>query len=78
MLNPEFGWKGKVKNLEKYREDKYKNKEYNNKSSIKRPKSLKKTETSEFSEEFRYLSKKYDIPLDEVENFLGRKLDKDN
>ena len=78
MLNPEFGWKGKVKNLEKYREDKYKNREYQNKISLKERKTLEKTKISEFSEEFKYLSQKYDIPLDEIENFLGRKLDKGN
>ena len=78
MLNPEFGWKGKVKNLEKYREDKYKNEEYKDKISVKEPKSLEKIKISEFSEEFRYLSQKYDIPLDEIKDFLGRKLDKDN
>ena len=78
MLNPYFGWKGKVKNLEKYREDKYKNKEYKDKIPVEEPKTLKKNKISEFSEEFKYLSKKYDIPIDEIEDFLGRKLDKDN
>ena len=78
MLNPYFGWKGKVKNLEKYREEKYRNKDYSDKISIKKPKTLEKTRISEFSEEFKHLSQKYDIPLDEIENLLGKKLDKSN
>ena len=70
MLNPYFGWKGKVKNLEKYREDKYKNKECSDKISIKDSKLSKKKEIPEFSEEVRYLSKKYDIPLEKVQSLL--------
>ncbi len=73
MLNPEFGWKGKVKNLEKYREDKYKNKEYDDKISIKESKSLEKSKISEFSEEVKRLSKKYDIPLEKVRSLLEEK-----
>ena len=77
MLNPEFGWKGKVKNLEKYREDKYKNKEYKNKTSVKESRTSKKMKISEFSEEFKYLSQKYDIPISEIKSLLGKKLDED-
>ena len=70
MLNPYFGWKGKVKNLEKYREDKYKNKEYRDKIPVSKAKIPNKSEISEFSEEVRNLSKKYDIPVEKVENLL--------
>ncbi len=79
MLNPEFGWKGKVKNLEKYREDKYKNRKYTEQISKKGSKSLEKTKISEFSEEVKYLSREYDIPLEKVQSLLKAgilKLDK--
>ena len=76
MLNPYFGWKGKVKNLEKYREERYKKTESINKTDINPIKSENKSKISESSEEMKYLSKKYDIPLEEIKEFLTRKLDK--
>ena len=74
MLNPYFGWKGKVKNLEKYREDKYKDREYRDKISIKDSKLSEKTKIPEFSERVRQLSKKYDIPLEKVQSLLEEKI----
>ena len=70
MLNPYFGWKGKVKNLEKYREDKYKNKEYSEKILIEEPKPVEKSKISGFSEKVKEFSKKYDIPLEKAEQIL--------
>ncbi len=70
MLNPYFGWKGKVKNLEKYREDRYKNKECSQKISVEEPKNLETRKISEFSKEIQSFSKKYDIPLEKAEQIL--------
>ena len=55
MLNPDFGWKGKVKNLDKYREQKEKEriKNVRNKTNPKNTKLEK-------------LSKKYNIPINEL------------
>ena len=60
-LNPFFGWKGNPINLEKYREEKEKKrtKEFKNKSNGRRNQKI-----GEFS-------KKYNIPIDKVEEFLG-------
>ena len=69
-LNPYFGWKGKVRNLEKYREEKYKNKEYGNKMDINSDKRNKINKISEFSKEVQDFSKKYDIPLEKANQIL--------
>ena len=59
MLNPDFGWKGKVKSLEEYRQEKetQKNKQMNSINKIKDYK-------------IKELSKKYNIPIEELENCL--------
>lgn len=60
MLNPSYGWKGKVKNLEKYREEKEKEKieELKNKVDKQNDGMLK------------MFSEKYNISIDKVEKFL--------
>ena len=57
MLNPNFAWKGKVKNLEKYREEKEKEKieELKNKINKKRQKKLEE------------LSKKFSMSFEELQ-----------
>ena len=69
-LNPYFGWKGKVRNLEKYREEKFKNKETSDKISINKGKSSKKAKIPEFSQKVKSLSKEYDIPLEKIQDLL--------
>ena len=75
MLNPEFGWKGKVKNLEDYR----RKKEANNIRDIKNSQekvSLKVTnqvteKINEYSGEVNQLSQKFDIPSEKLEKLLS-------
>jgi len=59
-FNPNFGWKGKVKNLDEYREEKYK-------EEIDK---LKKQINKENNLVLKILSEKYDIPLDKIKKFL--------
>ncbi len=75
MLNPEFGWKGKVKNLEDYR----RKKEDNNIRNIE--KSKKKTyrkhsnqvteKIKKDSPEVNQLSQQFDIPTEKLEKLLS-------
>ena len=60
-LNPDFIWKGKVKNLEEYRQEKEREKieELRNKLNKQKDPTLK------------MLSEKYNIPLDKIEKFLA-------
>ncbi len=75
MLNPEFGWKGKVKNLEDYR----RKKEANNIRDIKNSQekvSQKVTnqvteKINEYSGEVNQLSQKFDIPSEKLEKLLS-------
>ncbi len=75
MLNPDFGWKGKVKNLDKYRRRKE-----------EREKSVKQQEREEIpptfpdemvekigkhSPEVNHLSKEFDIPREKLEKLLS-------
>ena len=75
MLNPDFGWKGKVKNLDKYRRRKE-----------EREKSIKQQEREEIpptfpdemvekirkhSPEVNHLSKEFDIPREKLEKLLS-------
>ena len=75
MLNPDFGWKGKVKNLDKYRRRKE-----------DREKSIKQQEREEIpptfpdemvekirkhSPEVNHLSKEFDIPREKLEKLLS-------
>ena len=61
MLNPYFGWKGKVKNLEKYREEK----------EQERIKNLKNKNDQKRKIKLKEFSNKYNIPINEVEKFLS-------
>ena len=61
MLNPDFGWKGKVKNLEEYREQKKQNK-------IRNP----KNQYEKRNTKLELLSKKYNIPIDEIKEFFDK------
>lgn len=60
MLNPTFGWKGKVKNLEKYREEK----------EQKRIKNLNNKIDKKRNEKLKALGEKYNIPIEEIEDCL--------
>ena len=78
MLNPEFGWKGKVKNLDDYR----KRREDEENSRQKRER-LKREEMSptlskqmvekikEYPPEVNQLSKQFDIPTEKLEKLLS-------
>jgi len=59
MLNPTFGWKGKVKNLEKYRQEKEKERTENLKNKNKNT-----------NNKIEILSKKYNIPIKELKECL--------
>ena len=59
MLNPDFGWKGKVKNLDKYREQKEK----------ERIKNVRNKTNPKFTK-LEKLSKKYNIPINELRELL--------
>ena len=75
MLNPEFGWKGKVKNLEDYR----RKKEDNNVRDIKDSKeNISQKVTNQVTEkikkyppEVNQLSQKFDIPSEKLEKLLS-------
>ena len=75
MLNPEFGWKGKVKNLEDYR----RKKEDNNIRDIKdsqekvsqKVTSKVKEKINKHSPEVNQLSQKFDIPTEKLEKLLS-------
>ena len=60
-LNPNFGWKGDVLILEKYRKEK----------EQERLKNLKNKIQKEKDPTLKILSKKYNIPLDKIEKFLA-------
>ena len=75
MLNPEFGWKGKVRNLDEYRKER-----------DEREKSIKQQEREEIpptfpeemvekikkhSPEVNQLSKEFDIPREKLEKLLS-------
>lgn len=60
MLNPSLGWKGKVKNLEKYRKEKN-DRELEN---LKNQKNEKIIQIEKFSKEFN-------IPIDKIKKFLN-------
>ena len=75
MLNPEFGWKGKVKNLEDYRQKKQDNKIKNSKNSRKKnlqknPKQIAK-QINQYSSEVNQLSQQFDIPSEKLEKLLS-------
>ncbi len=75
MLNPEFGWKGKVKNLEDYRQKK----EDNNIRDIKNSqKNISQKVTNQVKEkikkyppEVNQLSQQFDIPSEKLEKLLS-------
>jgi len=55
-LNPYFGWKGKVKSLEEYRDEKEKERIENLKNKVNKKRNKK----------IEILSKKYNIPIEEL------------
>lgn len=60
MLNPNYGWKGKVKNLEEFRREKEKEKIKDLKNKVNKRKNKK---LEEFSNE-------YNIPIEKLKKFL--------
>jgi len=60
-LNPNFGWKGKVKNLDEYREEKNKEEAKELKNKINKERNLT----------LKILSEQYKIPLNKIEKFLA-------
>ena len=76
MLNPEFGWKGKVKNLDDYRkqredrENQLKALASKGKTPRTSPKRIAK-KVKEHSPEINQLSKQFDIPTEKLEKLLS-------
>lgn len=70
MLNPEFGWKGKVKNLDDYRQERNEQ-EYRDKQQQRVQNSLKLVETSKEAEIIRAI-KEGKINIEEVYNLLNK------
>ena len=75
MLNPEFGWKGKVKNLEDYRRKKENNsikdiKNYKKKTSRKATNQVTE-KIKKHSPEVNQLSQEFDIPSEKLEKLLS-------
>ncbi len=76
MLNPEFGWKGKVKNLDDYRKQR-EDRENHLKalaSKGKTPRTSSKQiakKVREHSPEINQLSKQFDIPTEKLEKLLS-------
>ena len=60
-LNPYFGWKGKVENLDDYREEK----------EQKKIKNLKEKTNKKKNQKVEALSKKYNIPIEEIRDCLA-------
>ena len=75
MLNPEFGWKGKVKNLEDYRRKKEDNKVRDikdSKENISQKVTNQVTEKiKKYSPEVNQLSQRFDIPSEKLEKLLS-------
>ncbi len=76
MLNPEFGWKGKVKNLDDYRkqredrENQLKALASKGKTPRTSPHRIAK-KVKEHSPEINQLSKQFDIPTEKLEKLLS-------
>ena len=76
MLNPEFGWKGKVVNLENYRREEWDNESKHLKivsSNSEIPQiSSEQTieEINQHSSEVNQLSKQFDIPIEKLEKMF--------
>jgi hypothetical protein len=58
MLNPEFGWKGKVIHLEKYREKDWKKRENKSKENLA------------INAEIERFSKQFNLPIDELKKLI--------
>lgn len=76
-LNPHYGWKGKVTNLEDYRRQEWDDKSKNLKVSVNGenisqtyPKQIAK-KVKEHSPEVNHLSKQFDIPTEKLEKLLS-------
>ena len=76
MLNPEFGWKGKVTNLEDYRQREWDKETKHLKalaSKAKTPQTSPKQrvkKVKKHSSEINQLSKQFDIPTEKLEKLL--------
>ncbi len=77
MLNPEFGWKGKVTNLEDYRRQEWDKETKRLKALASKgktprtsPKRIAK-KVKEHSPEINQLSKQFDIPTEKLEKLLS-------
>ena len=76
MLNPEFGWKGKVKNLDDYRKQREDRENHlkalasKGKTPRTSPKRIAK-KVKEHSPEINQLSKQFDIPTEKLEKLLS-------
>ncbi len=77
MLNPEFGWKGKVTNLEDYRRKEWDKETKNLKALASKgktprtpPKQIAK-KVKKHSPEINQLSKQFDIPTEKLEKLLS-------
>ncbi len=77
MLNPEFGWKGKVTNLEDYRRQEWDKETKHLKALASKgktprtsPKRIAK-KVKEHSPEINQLSKQFDIPTEKLEKLLS-------
>ena len=77
MLNPEFGWKGKVVNLEDYRRQEWDNQNKSLKAYTNREEATKTSsnqvakKVKEYSPKINQLSKEFDIPVEKLEKLLS-------
>jgi DNA-binding transcriptional regulator GbsR (MarR family) len=77
MLNPEFGWKGKVINLEDYRRQEWENENKRLKvadsqqETPKTPPEQTINQIIQHSPEINQLSKQFDIPTEKLEKLLS-------
>ena len=77
MLNPEFGWKGKVTNLEDYRRQEWDKETKHLKALASKGKTprtspkRKAKKVKEHSPEINQLSKQFDIPTEKLEKLLS-------
>jgi DNA-binding transcriptional ArsR family regulator len=69
MLNPDFGWKGKVKNLEDYRRQEWDRDNKRFKTLVVIPNQTAE-ESSHHSPEINELSQQFDIPTEKLEKLL--------
>ena len=77
MLNPDFGWKGKVVNLENYRRQEWDNQGKSPKTNTDKKETTQifhkqvAKKVKENSSEVNQLSKEFDIPVEKLEKLLS-------